>query len=401
VAAGIGRHYGIDPVLVRLGFVATTFLGGLGAIAYLVGWIALPLAPPTGGPTRAGAQHGKDWRQLLGYALVALGLLIVPGRFGFSYHGDGIFWPVALIALGAAVLWLRTRAADAPRADPPPERGPGATGGGGGPDDPGPPPGSPDAPAPPGPGAVALLALPAAAAGPPPPPDPVAPTGPAEPTARSEAVAPSPRAVPRSPLAAVTVSALLVLVGTAWLLDAIGAVDVDLGVVAASALTLLGIALLVSAWYGRARRLIVLGIPLLLVVAALGLVDVPLRGGIGDPSYAPHRLADVRSTYELAVGDLTVDLRGVDFSGVDRTVRAQLGIGRLNVVVPPGVRVVVDGHSGVGDVVAFGDATKQCCPTDVHRIRRGAPGDGTLHLVARVGAGHVEVKTEEDLRATS
>jgi predicted membrane protein len=194
---------------------------------------------------------------------------------------------------------------------------------------------------------------------------------------------------------------LLVLAGTAWLLDATGAVDVDLGVVVASALTLVGIVLLVSAWYGRARKLIVLGVPLLVVVAALGLVDVPLRGGVGDPSYSPRRLADVRQTYELAVGDLTVDLRRVDFSGVHRTVRAQLGIGRLNVVVPPGARVVVDGHSGVGDVVLFGDGTKQCCPTDVRRLHRGTAGAGTLHLVARVGAGHVEVRTGEDLRATS
>jgi predicted membrane protein len=219
--------------------------------------------------------------------------------------------------------------------------------------------------------------------------------------ARPEADARSAREVPRSPLAAITVSALLVLVGTAWLLDATGAVDVDLGVVAASALALIGLALLVSAWYGRARRLIVLGIPLLVLVAALGLVDVPLHGGIGDPSYAPHRLADVQRKYELAVGDLTVDLRRVDFSGVHRTVRAQVGIGRLNIVVPPGARVVVDGHSGVGDVVVFGNRTKECCPTDVHRVQQGIAGDGTLHLVARVGAGHVEVKTEEDHRGAS
>src|SRR5690349_15881174 len=33
VAGGIAANYGIDPVLVRLAFLAATFLGGLGAIA--------------------------------------------------------------------------------------------------------------------------------------------------------------------------------------------------------------------------------------------------------------------------------------------------------------------------------------------------------------------------------
>ena len=38
VCAGIGRYTGIDPVLVRLGWVVITFLGGAGLLMYLLAW---------------------------------------------------------------------------------------------------------------------------------------------------------------------------------------------------------------------------------------------------------------------------------------------------------------------------------------------------------------------------
>ena len=80
---------------------------------------------------------------------------------------------------------------------------------------------------------------------------------------------------------------------------------------------------------------------------------------------------------------------------------AQLGIGQLNVTVPADVRVVVDGHVGAGSVTAFGRTSKECCPTDVHRVRPGTPGGGTLVLETEVGAGNIRIQREENLRATS
>src|SRR6476659_10144735 len=104
VAGGVAEYLGVDVVLVRLGFVVTAFFGGLGVIAYGLGWIVLPVAPSSGVPPSRG-----DRRQLLGYGLVALGLLAIGGRLGWSFRGDGVFWPLVLVGLGAAVLWLRTR----------------------------------------------------------------------------------------------------------------------------------------------------------------------------------------------------------------------------------------------------------------------------------------------------
>ena len=63
------------------------------------------------------------------------------------------------------------------------------------------------------------------------------------------------------------------------------------------------------------------------VLLGLGLcvasvVDVPLRGGTGDRTFAPSSVLDVRSPYRLAVGHLTLDLSDVDVSGTSPTVVA-------------------------------------------------------------------------------
>ncbi len=372
VAGGVADSLGVDAVLVRLAFVVTAFVGGVGVIAYLLGWIVLPVAPTAPGVEPAHA----DRRQLLGYGLVALGLLTIGGRLGWTIWGDGAFWPLLLIGLGAAVLWLRTRDTQ---------------------DGPGP---APRPPAPPGPSETAPMpTLPLAlTAG-----TETGAEAPTEPfTGHASPAAPAPPAAPRprSYLGAVTWSLLLVLAGGAWLLDAAGAVDLDVGVVLALALAVVGGALVVSAWWGRSRGLIALGIPLVLVVGGLGLVDVPLDGGIGNPTYRPTTIGAVHRSYELAIGDLSLDLRRVDFSGGRRHVHAQLGIGQLNVTVPDGVRVVVDGHAGVGSITAFGRQSKECCPSNLRLVRPGAAGSGTLFLDADVGAGHVHVMRDLDRRDT-
>ena len=210
------------------------------------------------------------------------------------------------------------------------------------------------------------------------------------------------RAGRRSYLGPVTWCLLLVLAGGAWLLVTWNVVDVDLGVMFALALTLVGVALVVSAWFGRARGLIALGIPLVLVVGVFGLIDVPLHGGIGDPTHHPRTVSALDPEYTLAIGNLSVDLRDVDFSGTRRHVHAQLGIGKLNVTVPEGVRVVVDAHAGAGSIRAFGKGSEECCPSDMHLVRRGVAGAGTVILDADVGAGAIDITTrKESLRGPS
>jgi phage shock protein PspC (stress-responsive transcriptional regulator) len=42
VAVGVADYFDVDPVLVRIGFVALAFLGGLSVPLYLAGWALIP-----------------------------------------------------------------------------------------------------------------------------------------------------------------------------------------------------------------------------------------------------------------------------------------------------------------------------------------------------------------------
>jgi phage shock protein C len=42
VAAGLADYFDVDPKLVRIGFVALAFVGGLAVPLYLAGWALIP-----------------------------------------------------------------------------------------------------------------------------------------------------------------------------------------------------------------------------------------------------------------------------------------------------------------------------------------------------------------------
>jgi phage shock protein PspC (stress-responsive transcriptional regulator) len=42
VAVGVADYFDVDPTIVRVGFVALAFLGGLAVPLYLAGWLLIP-----------------------------------------------------------------------------------------------------------------------------------------------------------------------------------------------------------------------------------------------------------------------------------------------------------------------------------------------------------------------
>ncbi|MEZ5266661.1 MAG: PspC domain-containing protein [Acidimicrobiales bacterium] len=64
VCAGLARYAGVDQVLVRLGFVLLTVLGGSGLLLYLVAWVIMPKADPHEpfrSPRRRPARPSSVW----------------------------------------------------------------------------------------------------------------------------------------------------------------------------------------------------------------------------------------------------------------------------------------------------------------------------------------------------
>jgi len=183
---------------------------------------------------------------------------------------------------------------------------------------------------------------------------------------------------------------LLIGAGAAALLDSVGAVHVTLAAVLATGLIVVGVALVLSTWFGRGRGLIPIGVLLLLATIPASVIDVPISGGIGERQYHPVARADIRRSYELGIGHLVVDLRDARLSHGVTTVAGSLGIGELEVDVPANVRVDVRAHAGAGATEIFGHL-ENGLTEDTHRVA-GSPRSGVLHLDLRVGAGSIHVR---------
>jgi len=99
VAGGLGEYLGIDPVLMRIAFVALG-ISGVGVVAYIVGLIAIPEAPIGYTPAPSSTDNGTSARFVVGVLLVAAGVFymldwVIPIRRALV--------PLTLIGVGAAI----------------------------------------------------------------------------------------------------------------------------------------------------------------------------------------------------------------------------------------------------------------------------------------------------------
>ncbi len=129
VCAGLARRLGIDPVILRVGFVvAVVASGGLALIAYALAWASMPSPGPQGSRALSGVAArlaGGGWRVAAGAALLMLAALLAFRELGI-WWSDSLVWPLVLAAAGAALLWRSSRrgTAPAPSTDPLPAPGP-------------------------------------------------------------------------------------------------------------------------------------------------------------------------------------------------------------------------------------------------------------------------------------
>ena len=120
VCAGIGSRFRIDPVIVRICFVAAALSGGLGVLAYALAWAVLPVE----GSDQSVGERVRDrragWETALGAALLVLSALLVFRELGI-WWSDAIVWPVVLASAGAAVIWRQSAGSPRAAAEPVPE----------------------------------------------------------------------------------------------------------------------------------------------------------------------------------------------------------------------------------------------------------------------------------------
>src|SRR3954469_12501429 len=113
VCAGLGRRLGIDPIVLRVVFIAAAAAGGLGLFAYALAWALLPAEGDARAPALRVPGGRDEWSVATGMGMLVFAALLLFREWGL-WVGDALVWPVVLAAAGGALIWRQSAAAAAP-----------------------------------------------------------------------------------------------------------------------------------------------------------------------------------------------------------------------------------------------------------------------------------------------
>ncbi|HEY7455361.1 MAG TPA: PspC domain-containing protein [Thermoleophilaceae bacterium] len=176
----------------------------------------------------------------------------------------------------------------------------------------------------------------------------------------------------------------LIAFGGAWAAAAGGETVVAIAVIAA------GVAILAGAFIKPVRWLVLPAVTLALSAGTVSAAGIDLDGGIGERDYRPNSVVDLRDTYQLGMGQLTVDLRQTDLPPGDVPMAVDLGVGDARVIVPDDVCVATDAHVRVGEVRTFG-LGNEGIDVDLEDAPDAAPTVTRLLVKADVGVGSLKI----------
>ncbi len=427
VAGGLGRAFGVDPVLIRVGFVVLTVTGGFGGLLYVLGWLFLPADGDEVSAAESLIGRGRSSTP----PALAVGLAIVAAVSIASMFSWGLpFWPLvigAIIAISVARKrqqgcsghgkvngeeWAARMTEKSQSWGEQAEQWVARQPWSGTPN-----PGSQDAASPfdkpafwDERGDTSRVSLkkdeaPTGPAGSAVPDEPRAPQPPAwdplgvapfawdlpEPTPLAP---PPPLARQRSVIGRVTMGAVLLVGGVATAGVFAGWWQLSWAGVSATALAVVALGLLVGSFRGRGQSLIGPGI--FLSVLTLGLTVTGINGttGYGQQTWAPTSVAaaTAQSPFELNGGQGTLDLSRLtvpagQIANIDVEVRA----GQASVIVPDDATVNATCTANAGEVDCLGvqsDGLQQ----EVTSRQDGSSDEGTINLTVHVGAGQAEVR---------
>lgn len=384
VIAGVSHAYGFDLRTTRIAFAVATLILPVLAAVYLVAWLVLPERPED---ARSIDDLLHDRARYPLFAVVALILVVgLLGSFGSWFLYRGAPWGFVLIGLGV-LLWMSTGERFATRQRTMAGNGPGA--------------GPSGASTRSSTGVVTATptAFPAPATGsgvgfPPPTPGPAAAAGTTAATpARGLPVTVAPPRRRRIPITSIGAGVMVLwfaLVGTGnaldwWTVDNLWVVVTGLGIV----LT----AMLISIVVNRSWVLPFLFLPLLFVLVMLCVTQPDIDGPSGERTVQPTTVAAATTRHHLATGQLTLDLREVPLDGRTVAIDAEVGLGRLHVLVPDDVVLqlhtdVGAGQAELGDRELSSGIRQETQLTD----RPDGATSGTLDLELRVGMGQIDVE---------
>jgi hypothetical protein len=167
----------------------------------------------------------------------------------------------------------------------------------------------------------------------------------------------------------------------------------------ACALIVLGLGISVSSFLGRTGAgSVFLAIVMAGLLAAATAVPKDIGTDWARATWRPATVADVRTEYDLGTGVGTLDLSRLDLAAGQRvSTNAEVGVGRLRIVVPPDVTVRANIDVGIGDIQLPGD-DKQDVDVAAGKSKvttltpaKGTKAGGTIEIDLQVGVGQAEV----------
>lgn len=190
----------------------------------------------------------------------------------------------------------------------------------------------------------------------------------------------------------VVAGGVLVLIGALWLLERLDVFELTVTTVLAIGTIVVGLALMILATDGPHGGLIVFGTILALVATLTAAAPLEgFQGGVGERDIEIAEVADLASEYNLAMGNMTIDLTDLaEFDGV-ATINASVGMGELVILVPEDVPVSIEATAGAGDLQIF---DRQANGLSVDQTFESEGFDGAargLIIEADVFMGRVEV----------
>jgi phage shock protein PspC (stress-responsive transcriptional regulator) len=381
VAGGLGRHFDLDPTVIRVVLAVLAFFGGAGVLVYAAVWLFVP----EDGQDRAPIEVGTDVRRIILIVAAVIALCIV---FGTPWLGNG--WgngfPIPLLVIGLVGVALFATRSQRRRGDP---------------HQPPPPWGTTTSHPTTGSSTYSSPAAPEGSTMTTPTTEETRVAHAQQPPAWMPPPVPAYVPPPRPRRTGIvlfwpTLALIAIALGTLGIFDTSSSVSIS--AYAALAVAITGVMLLVGAFVGRPGGLIALGLVACIALLVTSIIGAATGGHAGNREMrvVPTLAADLLPGYHVPNGTIELDLTQVTDKAAlaGRAVDVGVNAGQITVWVPEGLNVHVTADIRYAGEVVVGQEQRGGLGMSVDKslITSTTPGTPTLELDLHTRVGQIQVE---------